>query len=673
MSKAVTRLAAAACLVLPVVTACASSGPAAGALEPRFVAVHNTLAAMGLAQVGPLHQGALAQGAEARAPLELGAGCSTVVAIGGDGLRDLDARLLDAQGQPVAHDTTEEPQAVLRVCSEAPATYVLVVRAVAGAGTFVAAAWQGGAAATAPSAAPQAAARQALGTCEAPIPLSAGTVSGSTARGEDSNSGSCERSDARELVYELDVTQRQHVVLEVEAHFDSILYVRKDSCADPEAEVDCNDDAQSSGRNHSRIERTLDPGKYFVFVDGYNQEAGAFKLTVSTGEPVSIGDVCRGAPQLVAAAPVSATTRGRADDAEASCGGGALGADAPWRLELPSRARVRLAEHSDDTSPVLHVRRACTDERSETACAESGIVPGDATVTGTFEPGAYAVFADAREAGASGSYTLLYETAPPEGAGVAGDGCGDAQPLAGSGTVVGDTFAARDDVAGSCGGAGAADVVYHIDVQRRSRLVAKLDGEEGAHVLVALRHCGDRASELACGKSIDEVVPPGTYFIAVDGESADALGRFNLVYSLQDLSAQAAACASAPVLISGKTVSSSTAGVGDRFASSCSGASDATGTTGADRVLRFTLAARSAVTLNLLAQGFEATLAVRHVCGDAPASFLPELACVADPDGGRHSALDLTLDPGTYYVVVDGQGPGDQGPFTLEYRAVTAR
>lgn len=672
MSKAVTRLAAAACLAVPVVTACATTGSApAGALEPRFVAVHNTLAAMGLAQVGPLHQGTLAQGAEARAPLELAAGCTTIVAIGGDGLRDLDARLLDAQGQPVAHDTTEEPQAVLKVCSEAPATYVLVVRAAAGSGSFVAAAWQGGAAATAPSAAPPAAARQALGTCEAPIPLSAGTVSGSTARGEDANTGSCERSDARELVYELDVTQRQRVVLDVEAHFDSILYIRKDSCSDPEAEVDCNDDAPNAGRNHSRIERVLDPGKYFVFVDGYNQESGAFKLTVSTGDPVSMNDVCGRAPHLVAAAPVSASTRGRTDDASASCGAGAQGADAPWRLELPSRSRVRLTEHLDDAAPVLHVRRACTDERSEMACAESGMSAGDATVTGTFDPGAYTVFADAREAGASGSYTLLYEAASPEGTGVAGDGCGDALPLSGSGTIAGDTFAARDDVSGSCGGAGAPDVVYHVDVQRRSRLFVKLDAEEGQHVLVALRHCGDRASELTCGKSIDEVVPPGTYFIAVDGESADALGRFNLVYSLQDLSAQSAACASAPLLVSGTTVASSSAGVGDRFASSCSGGGDASAT-GFDRVFRFTLAARSAVKLDLLARGFDATLALRRTCGDAPGAA-PELTCVGDPEGGRRTGMELTLDPGTYYAVVDGLSPSDQGPFTLEYRAVSAR
>jgi hypothetical protein len=168
------------------------------------------------------------------------------------------------------------------------------------------------------------------------------------------------------------------------------------------------------------------------------------------------------------------------------------------------------------------------------------------------------------------------------------------------------------------------------------------------------------------------VLQPGTYFIAVDGASADALGRFRLAYTLQDLSGQAAACGSAPVLVDGRTVSTSSAGAGDRFASSCSGAGDSSAT-GADRVFRFSLAARSVVKLVVVAQGFDATLAIRRTCGDAPGSA-PELGCEGDSgDSGRRITLERTLEPGTYYAVVDGQSPTDQGAFTLEYRAVTAR
>ena len=78
--------------LLGVLAACSTTREvASGALEPRFVAVHNALAAMGLAQVGPIHEGSLAEGQEARVSLDLPSGCTTVVAFGGEGVRDVDA------------------------------------------------------------------------------------------------------------------------------------------------------------------------------------------------------------------------------------------------------------------------------------------------------------------------------------------------------------------------------------------------------------------------------------------------------------------------------------------------------------------------------------------------------------------------------------------------------
>src|SRR5579862_3670151 len=87
---------------LLVFVACASTRGGGGALEPRFVAVHNALAAMGLAQVGPIQQGSLAEGQAARITLQLPAGCVTVAAVGGDGMRDVDAALLDPRGSSLA-------------------------------------------------------------------------------------------------------------------------------------------------------------------------------------------------------------------------------------------------------------------------------------------------------------------------------------------------------------------------------------------------------------------------------------------------------------------------------------------------------------------------------------------------------------------------------------------
>jgi hypothetical protein len=662
--------------LLPIAACASTRDGGAGALEPRFVAVHNALAAMGLAQVGAIQQGVLAEGQTARVTLDLPAGCVTVAAIGGAGVRDIDAVLLDAHEAPLAHDTTTEPQAVLRPCLDAAGTYVLAVKASAGAGAWVTAIWAGGVAGVGTTAAPP---PEANGSCDAPIPLSPGVVSGSTTHGEHDNAGSCGPSDSRELVYELDVSRRERVTIEVEARFDSVLYIRKDDCTDPTTEVDCNDDGPD--RTHSRIERVLEPGKYYVFVDGYGQESGTFKMNLSTSDVLALADVCQKAPPLASGVVETGTTQGMADDAHATCGGGAEGADAAWRAEIASRSRVRVVEHSDEVAPVLHVRRACADEQSEVGCGEGGGTGGDAAVTGVFDPGTYTVFADARERDSAGRYSLVLETAPPAGSGSAGDRCSDAIPLAvgaagHSGNVAGDTFTARDDVAGSCGGAGAPDVVYRLDVPRKSRFVASLDGEEAPHVLVLWGRCGQRASEVACGRTIDEILVPGTYSLGVDGASPEAFGRFTLGYTLHDLTGQGGACGAAPSLVEGHALGATTVGATDKFVTTC-GAGD-TGASGPDKVFKLSLAARATVIIDVTAPGFDAAVALRKTCADGGTlgggtmgggtMGDVELACEADADTGHRTSLERPLEAGTYWVVVDGQSPNDQGPFTIKYR-----
>jgi hypothetical protein len=367
---------------------------------------------------------------------------------------------------------------------------------------------------------------------------------------------------------------------------------------------------------------------------------------------------------------VTGSTQGAADDAEASCGGGALGADVPWRVELASRSRVRLVEHSDDTGAVVHMRRACADVESEVACGEAGAATGDAALTGVFEPGKYTVFADARERESVGHYTLALDVAPSDGGGTVGDGCGDALPLRGpAATLSGDTFSARDDVAGSCGGAGSADVVYRVDVPRRSRLVAALEGEEAPHVLVAWRHCGERATEVACARVLDEVLSPGTYFVAVDGAAPDSLGRFTLAWTLRDLTPQVGACAAAPALVEGRALSGTTSGAGDKFGTSC--ASGDAGASGSDRVYELSLARRSTVRVEVDAPTFDVAIALRKSCVDGSgAARADELACEADGDVAHRTSLERTLEAGKYWVVVDGATPNDQGPFTITYRVV---
>ena len=62
------------------------------------------------------------------------------------------------------------------------------------------------------------------------------------------------------------------------------------------------------------------------------------------------------------------------------------------------------------------------------------------------------------------------------------------------------------------------------------------------------------------------------------------------------------------------------------------------------------------------------TRVARYAAAGAMALLLA--ACNNDADDTHHARVDTTLDPGTYFVQVDGHASGNEGSFTLEYRTV---
>ena len=108
-----------------------------------------------------------------------------------------------------------------------------------------------------------------------------GDTTGSTDRFQATCAGNAQSPD---LVYRLQLRRRQRVRISSEqADFDGAIYVRSD-CTDATTEVACNDDAGDN--RHSMIEVVLDPGTYFVFVDGYaSGSQGHFTLDVDLSAP----------------------------------------------------------------------------------------------------------------------------------------------------------------------------------------------------------------------------------------------------------------------------------------------------------------------------------------------------------------------------------------------------
>jgi hypothetical protein len=646
--------------------------------------VHNALAASGFVEVGPIRRGTLAAGSTERIPIELAAGCTTMVLLATAGApHDLDLELLGPEGASVAHDTSREPEAALHACVREPGTYTLLTRTDAARGEYVLATWWAATYSDASSTVPTNAGGAGTGTCDAPILIGAGDFSGSTLRGESDNEGSCANSGARELVYRLDLTSRKNVAIDVTTtRFDSVLYVRKAECADESAEVACNDDAPN--QHHSRIDAVFDPGTYYVFVDGYGNDGGPFQLKVAYRDVPPLAQICGGAPLLASGTPETGATTGMFDEVHATCGDGAHGPDTPFALELPARSRVRIREESGDFAPVVHVRKVCADETSEVGCAAAEAGEHSAAFVGLLAPGRYTVFADATDHDADGRFNVLPQIAPELGSGTLGDGCGDAIPLRrGENVMTGDTFLAHDDTSGKCGGAGAADVLYRVEASKRSHFLASFSTEESPHIFILSKMCADQSTEIACGRSVDETLAAGTYFLAVDGQSPDAFGQFSFAWSLRDLASQEAGCAGAPLLPIGPVVTGTTAGQSNKFMLGCSRSSGSAG----DRVYRLVVSSRARVRLTVTAPGFSAVLALRTSCldvghgaastvgPDGSAARPVEVACNVASEDAHQALVEANLEPGTYFVVVDGKGSTEpagksvlpvDGPFTLQ-------
>ena len=641
-----------------VLVSCGGGSPR---LSPTFVAVHNTMAAMGLSQSGEISEGSLPEGAVARFRTQLRAGdCYTIVAFGSDGVSNLDVLVLDEAGTELASDRTQDRQAAAQVCPDVDGEYQVAVRMQSGSGGYVVTSWSGAPTGGAVAARPGGGA----GSCSAPIPLTVGTpVRGDTSRGTSAMTGSCiEGGDAPELVYSVTIPRRAQVAVTITSGYDGALYMLG-ACGDARSEIACNDDDPNTSRSH--IEATLDAGTYFIVVDAYGRGAGEFELMVETNELQDLAQVCRSAPPLTPGTAVTGQTTGQASYFTATCAGGARSPDRVYALDVPSRSRVRVRMQSTHDG-ALYVRRECGNPNTEVACNDDHRDTRHSMVVATLDQGRYYVYADGYSNTQSGSYSLRADLAPLTGGNAPADTCAAPGVLNPGQDVVLDTFPAADDMAGSCGGQGAADVVYRIDVQSRVRLRARLNDSEFAGALYIQRTCGQASTEVACSSGgggpgagpteLDVNLQPGTYFLVVDGAAADEFGAARVDVRLDDLAALELACRQAPRLRPGRTVTGDTSSSRDRFQASCAG-----GARSADLVYQLVLTRRSRVRINATQQ-YDGAIYLRRDCVD-PST---EIACNDDSPDNRHSSVDSVLDPGTYFVFVDGFADSSQGSFTMD-------
>ncbi len=662
----------------------------------RMIAAHNALTTQGLSQVGAVSTGTVAEGQSFRAPSELDAGCYTFMAFGSDGVRDVELTVVNAQGQTVAQENAHEPQAGVRFCPSSRGRFQVTARAAQGSGLVTLSTWRGGA--PGDSARPSVGgggtvAAGGPGSCAEPIALELGqNVSGDTSQGANRLTGSCAQGDAPETVYRLRVPRRMQVTLASEQEFDGAIYVLR-QCSPTAAsgggrrrmpmptpggaqgnEVACNDDDQQVRR--SRIVQVLDPGDYYVVVDGYQSDSGAFTLSATGQDVPSTDELCQQATALTLGQPVQGDTSREVDGFQPTCANHAPGADRVFRFDLQQESRVQATLETPSFDGAVYIRRACAQASSEIACNDDTDSQRQARVNTVLPAGPYFVYADGFGAGASGAFTLQVDAAPAAGSGLQGDTCADAQVLALTGaptSTQGNLLAARDDVQASCGGgADTPDVVYRVDVRSRGRLKLFFEymdealREAGGLAIAVQRACGGTAANNTLGcravsggddNALEVAVTPGTYYVVVDAARARAFGRFTLNASLEDSAAMDAACRRATALVPGRTINGTTSG-SDVFHATCAGNARSP-----ENLYRLVLRRRQHVRLEVTSTNgsYDPAIYLRANCAD-PAT---ERACVDDTNGTTNAVIEEDLDAGTYTVFVDGFSQNNSGPYTL--------
>ncbi len=640
-------------------------------LEPRFVAVHNTMTAVGLAQTGPISQGSLPGGAEARVDVELTGGeCYTFLGLGDSGVDDLDLRVVAEGEEVLASDGTHDRQAALQVCPARSGDYQVVVSMAEGSGGYLLSSWSG----SVPRGAPMMGAggtsrgpvRGGPGSCAEPLELTLGQpVTGDTTGVANELVAPCAPGEAPERVYRLELPNRMQVTAALSSSFDGVLYILS-NCNDVRSAIDCNDDSPDT--SHSRIETTLEAGTYYVVVDGYGDAAGSYELQVDAQAVRPIADVCSAAPAIVPGQPIAGSTNGQVDYFRATCASGARNPDQVYRLQIDQRSRVR-ARQTSDHDGALHIRSTCADPNSEVACNDDFRDTHHSQIVTVLDPGEYFVISDgfSSNQNRTGNFELTVDLASPGAATAPANNCAapGSFPSATGGSIEFDAFEASDDFQGSCGGAGASDLAYNFRVTSRSRIdVTRTGGAQP--VLYLQRGCGAGSQEIACQaqqndprrrgpSAFSQNLTPGDYTLVIDGASAQDFVSGTIQVAITDLTAMERDCRAAPMLRPGRTVEGTTSGQDDRFQASCAG--DARSS---DRVYRLRLRRRSRVLLELEGT-YDAALYIRRDCVDAST----EVACNDDHGDSNRSRIETTLDAGTYYVVVDGFAAGNAGNYSL--------
>lgn len=525
-------------------------------------------------------------------------------------------------------------------------------------------------------------------------------VTADTSRANDDTRLSCALSGTKsnDLVWALEITERRRVVATVTPAVGGALrpvIALRTQCSsiDPSTNLDCAYPTTTGSSARLTLD-AVDPGTYYLWVEGEDANTGAFTLDVQLDVPPA--DESCAQPRII---PISGNnseeilgdTRSLKDDAAGLCGGAAA-PDAVYAVQLSTARRLRLEVTgiSKGFQPVLYARTACD---ATTASAQVGCVAataGSATLDiPRVEAGTLFLFVDGNSAANGGSYRLRitpFDPVPPP----TNDACAMAKPIPmpvmALGTVneQGDTSSANQDALG-CNASGP-DLVYQFTLPVARQVLARVTPLAGSSLRPAVylrpaMKCQSEAAsdQVACqisaspGGSATTVVPnlaAGVWYLWVDGVQGSG-GPFDLRLELAEpppVPPNDVCVAAVPLSLASGVINAqgTTLGANSNKLSSCTFPPNEPSP---DVVYELSLASKQSLAIDLKALAGSSLKPVATLRSGTCASVNPndERACAwGDPQLAERAVFTVpSLDAGTYFLWVSGDG-ASQGPFALK-------
>jgi hypothetical protein len=532
-----------------------------------------------------------------------------------------------------------------------------------------------------------------------PLDLSSGqlTITADTSRAKDDTRLSCSLPGTKsyDLVWLISVTERRRLVVTATPTSTSTLRPAlslRTVCNSTVEALNLSCAYPPLTGNTARLQLdAVDPGTYFLWVEGEDGSSGAFTLDARLEVP-PLSDSCAQPSEILISGntPIElpGDTRGLKDDAAGLCGGNGA-PEAVYALKLASarRLRIELDGLSPGYQPVLYMRSTCEDSTSK---SQIGCANATAFDIPRVEAGTLFLFIDGQvpSAAVGGTYRLRitpYDPVPPPTNDVCNAAHALVMPTNAIGTIreQGDTSAATPDALG-CSASGP-DLVYQFTLPVARQMLARVTPLAGSSLKPAvylrpMGKCDSEAStdERACqvaampGAAVTTVVPnlaAGVWFLWVDGALGTA-GPFDLQLEFAAPPPVPAndTCGSATVLSLGS-------GAVNAQGTTLGANADTTtctlpvGVASPDVVYEVSLANRGSLSVDLKAangSGLKPVATLRAPNGCASTALNDHLACVfADPQFLERAVYTLPdLDAGSYFLWVSGDD-GSQGPFSL--------